>query len=184
MAAKLHEELSQVMEQKKVVKNQSKGFLHFLKTNSSQMLNIGATFFCVLLSYQIIALRRSGRFRQAELEEAREKLCQKQELLQSLTNEEFVQQMAQECAESVGKSRWGLGRQQRSDLAATMQSIIDRNLSQRIGDAGLTEEQKKERIVDALRDAVQAATGETAEAIEIMEDASGTKVVQKRVFSI
>jgi hypothetical protein len=65
-----------------------------------------------------------------------------------------------------------------------MQSIIDRNLGQRIGDAGLTEEQKKERIVDALRDAVQAATGETAEDIEIIEDASGSKVVQKRVFSI
>ena len=185
MAVKLHQELSQVMAQEKVIKNQSRGFLHFLKTNSTQILNIGATFFCVLLSYQIIALRKSGRIRQAELEEAREKLLQKQELLQSLTDEEFVRQMAQECAETVGNSWWGFRGQQRNDLAATMQSIIGRNLGERIGDAGFTEEQKKQMIVDALRDAVRAVMiGETVEDIEIKEDASGSKVVQKRVFSI
>jgi hypothetical protein len=182
MAVKLHEELSQMMEQKKVVK-QRRGFVHVLKSNSSAMINIGATFFCVLLSYQIIALRRSGRVRQAELEEAREKLAQKQELLQSLTDEAFIHKMALECVASAEEpSRWR--RQPKSELEATMQSILVKNLSQRIGDAGLSEEQKKERIVNALRDAVQAADGETVEAIEIMENASGSKVVKKRVFSM
>lgn len=189
MAVKFHKELSQVMAQEKVIKNESRGFLHFLKTNSTQILNIGATFFCVLLSYQIIALRKTGRIRQAELEEAREQLLQKQELLQSLTDEEFVQQMAQECAETVRNSWWGFRGQQRNDLAATMQSIIGRKLGERIGDAGFTEEQKKQIIVDAIRDAVRAVMiGETVEDrvedIEIKEDASGRKVVQKRVFSI
>ena len=185
MATKLHQELSQVMEQKMVIQNkQPKGFLHFLKTNSSQMLTIGATFFCVILSYQIIALRQSGRTRQAELEAAKENLLQKQILLQSLTDEEFVRQVAQECAETVGKSWWGFQRQQRSDLAARMHSIINRNLAERIGDAGLTEEQTRGRAVDALCDTVPAAIGETVEDIEIIEDATGSKIVQKRVFSI
>jgi hypothetical protein len=182
MAAKLHEELSQVMEQKKVVK-QRRGFVHFLKSNSSAMINIGATFFCVLLSYQIIALRRSGRARQAELEESREKLAQKQELLQSLTDDEFIRKMAAECAESV-QGPWRWRPPPKSDLEATMQSILVKNLSLRIGDAGLSEEQKKEQIFSALRDVLTAADGETVEAIEIMENASGSKIVKKRVFSI
>jgi hypothetical protein len=182
MAAKLHEELSQLMEQKKVVK-QRRGFVHFLKGNSSAMINVGATFFCVLLSYQIIALRRSGRVRQTELEESKENLTQKQELLLSLTDDDFIHKMALECAESAeGPSRWR--RQAKGDLEAAMQSVLVKNLSQRIGDAGLSEEQKKERIVHALRDAVQAADGETVEAIEIMENASGSKVVKKRLFSM
>jgi hypothetical protein len=163
-----------------------------MKANKTQFLNIGASFFCVLLAYQIVALRRSGRSRQRQLDETREKLSQKQSLLQSLTSDEFVTRMANECAAMVlleenAKSKWSIGNRQLSEkeLAEKLHPVVDLLLNERIGDAGLTEEQKTEKTVEALRNAQVSHTEfDLEETIAIVEDDSGQKVVQKRVFSM
>ena len=158
MAEKMRDELAGVMKKKNIAAATGekppppKGFIHFIKTNKTQFLNIGASFFCVLLAYQIVALRRSGRYRQRQLDETRDELSTKQSLLQSLTSDEFVTRMATECAAMVlleenAKRKWSIGNRQLSEeeLAEKLHPVIDLLLNERIGDAGLTEEQKKEK---------------------------------------
>ena len=196
MAEKMHDELAQVMKQKTQPIKESKpighGFVQFMKANKTQFLNIGASFFCVLLAYQIVALRRSGRFRQKQLEERKQEVREKQEILQSLTSDEFVTRMAQECAAMVlleedAKSKWSIRKRQLSadELAEKLHPVIDLLLNEQIGDAGLTEEQKKEQTVAALRNAqVSQSEIDVSDVIDIVEDSSGQKVVQKRVFTM
>ncbi len=75
-----------------------------------------------------------------------------------MTSDEFVTRMAKECAAMVlleenAKSKWSIGNRQLSpeELAEKLHPVIDLILNERVGDAGLTEEQKKERAVEALR---------------------------------
>jgi hypothetical protein len=197
MAEKMRDELAEVIKKKplqpiKESKYIGHGFVQFMKANKTQFLNIGASFFCVLLAYQIVALRRSGRYRQKQLDEQKQELLEKQEILRSLTTDEFVTRMAKECAAMVlleedAKSKWSIRKRQLSadELAEKLHPVIDLLLNEQIGDAGLTEEQKKERTVEALRNAQVSQTKiDVAEVIDIVEDSSGQKVVQKRVFSI
>jgi len=197
MKTKLRDELAEVLtKQKPPTPTESKsvghGFVQFMKANKTQFLNIAASFFCVLLAYQIVALRRSGKFRQKQLDDRKEELAEKQELLRLLTSDEFVTRMSQECAAMVlleedAKSKWSIGKRQLSaeELAEKLHPVIDLLLNEQIGDAGLTEEQKKEKAVTALRNAQVSQTEiDMEEAIAIVEDESGQKVVQKRVFSM
>lgn len=195
MKTKMRDELADVMMKQKPTSSPEKkpaGFVHFLKANKTQFLNIGASFFCVLLAYQIVALRRSGRYRQKQLDERKQEVAEKQALLRSLTSDEFVTRMAQECAAMVlleedAKSKWSIGKRQLSpdELAEKLHPVIDLLLNEQIGDAGLTEEQKKERTVTALRNAQVSQTEiNFEEAIAIVEDDSGKKVAQKKVFSM
>lgn len=196
MAEKMRDELAGVMKKNgtagEKTRPANKGFVQFMKANKTQFLNIGASFFCVLLAYQIVALRRSGRYRQQQLDETRDELSEKQSLLRSLTSDEFVTRMAKECAAMVlleenAKSKWSIGNRQLSpeELAEKLHPVIDLILNERVGDAGLTEEQKKERAVEALRNAQVSQTKiDIEEAFAIVEDDKGQKVAQKRVFSM
>lgn len=200
MKSKLHSELQNVIQKPKSsppAESSSKpiGFVDFLKRQKTQFLNIGASFFCVLLAYQIVALRRSGRYRQEQLNLTKREVEEKQALLQVLTSEEFVTKLAQECASMVlleqdanNKSRWSIGKRPLSadELAGKLHPVIHLALSEEIGDAGLTEEQIKEKTVEALRNAQVSQTDiEIDEAIAIVEDSeSGETVVQKRVFQM
>lgn len=197
MKTQLRDELAGVMNKQKPQpppKPKVGGFVHFLKVNKTQFLNIGASFFCVLLAYQIVALRRSGRYRQQQLDERKQEVAEKQALLRSLTNDEFVNRMAQECAamvlleEDANKRKWAIGSRQMSpeELAEKLRPVIDLLLNEQIGDEGLTEEQKKEKTVVALRNAQVSQTEiDVEEAIAIVQDSeSGKKVVQKRVFQM
>jgi hypothetical protein len=100
--------------------------------------------------------------------------------------------MAKECAAMVlleenAKRKWSIGNRQLSpeELAEKLHPVIDLILNERVGDAGLTEEQKKERAVEALRNAQVSQTKiDIEEAFAIVEDDKGQKVAQKRVFSM
>mmetsp|Transcript_5154 Transcript_5154/g.7836 ORF Transcript_5154/g.7836 Transcript_5154/m.7836 type:complete len:310 (+) Transcript_5154:158-1087(+) len=150
------------------------GFVKFLRTNKSQLLNIGVSFVCVIFAHQIVGMRQAGRKLEENLQKSEKQLEQTQQTLQSLTDEEFVQRVAKECVEALASShgesdrstasRWGLSRSSKAtnmtantkdSTIAKLMPAIRNILEDRIGDTGLTEDQRKTKIVDALKSAME-----------------------------
>jgi len=163
------------------------------------MINIAATFVCTILAYQNVALRQGGRNLQQQLEDKDLELQQNKRLLVSLTTSDFSQSMAERCNEEVQATSktTGWGRSSPKDYSDSFTSIIHQALSRRIGDAGLSEKEKRDQIQIKLQEAQhelmvqqqeEARSSilhtEEPESIEVVEEPSGATVVRKRNFSI
>mmetsp|Transcript_17194 Transcript_17194/g.24201 ORF Transcript_17194/g.24201 Transcript_17194/m.24201 type:complete len:318 (-) Transcript_17194:62-1015(-) len=194
------------------------GFAKFLKTNKSQLLNIGVSFVCVIFAHQIVGMRQAGRKLEEKLQKSETQLEQTQQTLQSLTDEEFVQSVAKECVEALTSksetdgsstsSIWGLSRStkivnitanNKDSIMEKLKPAIRTILQNRIGDSGLSEEQRKVKIVDELKSEMErksmeeqmllssspeklltqlAATNETTESSLPSSSSSSSEVVE------
>lgn len=161
------------------------------------MINIGATFACTLLAYQIVGLRKASQKLERQLQEKEDELKEKQRLLSSLTDEEsFVRPVAQQCQDQVAAatSNSGWGRSSSStDYTDSFSSILQQALKKRIGSHGLSDLEKRDQIAFKLQQAQEELQKDVAaavhgadepELVEILERESGAKVVRKRNFSI
>ena len=210
-AAQLHHELEDLLQThiKRVQEEQARpvyqGFFNFVKKNKSEMMIIAAGFVCTLLAYQIVGLRRYNQRLEKTVKENELELLQKRELLQSLTKSEFVQPIAEQInheiqsniSSSNGRALLSLGRRKETDYSEVMATTIQQALEKRIGDAGLSTDQKKELVMAKLQmaqdellvkqlHAGQAVkeTNEDSEIVEVLQKSTGEQVVKKRKLSM
>lgn len=209
-AAQLHHELEDLLQThiKRVQEEQSRpiyqGFFNFLKKNKAEMMSIAASFVCTLLAYQIVGLRRYNQHLEKTVKENEHELLQKQELLQSLTKSDFVQPIVEQInhemqsnIRSNSKTMLSLVRRTETDYSEMMATTIQQALQKRIGDAGLSTEQKKELVMARLQMAQdellvkqlhvgQAIKEENKESeiIEVLQKSTGEQVVKTRKFSM
>jgi len=221
-ATQLHHELEGLMHNHhtRIKEEQSRpayeGFFSFIRRNKGEMINIGAGFVCTMLAYQIVGLSKYSQKLEGQLQEHKEALEEKRTLLVSLSSPDFVQRVAQECKEAISEdaqpSSWFGGvratQDQQGESRNATPSILDeisktlgQALRKRIGDAGLSEEQKRDQIMTKLQQAqdelvktsqrqedgealnFMALTDENE--VEIVEDSSsGATIVKKRRFAI
>jgi hypothetical protein len=191
-AEQLHRELKAMMERQdeRLRVEQSRGLFtrigDFMKQSRSQIINILAAFACVVLAYQIAVIRRYGRLLEQKVKENEQELRDKQALLRSLTGEDFLTRVADQCAAQLASSSrsggW-FGPSNKEKTAAMVLPILQKEIGAMIGDSALTEEEKKEKVVKELMQRA-SATAKVGVQVEVTEGESGTKVVKKRVFSI
>lgn len=163
------------------------------------MINIGATFVCTLLAYQIVGLRKSSQKLERQLQEKEDELKEKQRLLSSLTDEKiFARPVAQQCqgqvaAAATSNSGWGRSSTASADYTDSFSDILQQALKKRIGSHGLSDLEKRDQIAFKLQQAKEELQKDVAaavqgadepELVEILERESGAKVVRKRNFSI
>jgi hypothetical protein len=209
-ATQLHHELEDLVQAhiKRVQEEQARpiyqGFFSFVKKNKGEMMSIAAAFVCTLLAYQIVGLRRYNQRLEKTVKDNEHELLEKQELLQSLTKTEFVKSIAEQINHEIQSDNssnnraiisWG-GRKEK-DYSEMVAITIQHALQKQIGDAGLTTEQKKERVMVRLQiaqdellvkqlEANQAVKeeNEESEIIEVLQKSTGEQVVKKRKFSM
>jgi uncharacterized protein YidB (DUF937 family) len=217
-ATQLHHELEDLMQNhhKRLKEESSRpvyaGFFSFMKRNKGEMINIGAAFLCTMLAYQIVGLRKYSQRLERELKEQKDAVDEKQRLLHSLSSAEFVQSTAQNCQQAMQdsgvsskSSSWFGTKQEDSDatLVDTISQVLSRALRARIGDAGLSEEQKRDAIMTKLQQAQEelllaSAKQQKQEEAELMslmglgsnesevvqDSESGETIVKKRRFAM
>lgn len=127
---------------------------------------------------------------------------QKRNLLKAITDQSFVHEMATKCTKEVNNktsnvfSFWGRS-SSKANMEAQISSVLETQLNNLIGDEGLTEDEKNAKQFEELKqdngseiDKIKALTMENSTKeeegiqIEMMDDASGNKVVKKSVFRI
>ena len=86
------------------------------------------------------------------MERKEQELEEKRKLLKSITSEEFVSKLVENCtAVEVGQSSsWGL-KSKKEDRNERLRSSLLSDLASLIGDAGLTEDEKNAREMEELR---------------------------------
>ena len=86
------------------------------------------------------------------MERKEKELEEKRKLLKSITSEEFVSKLVENCtAVEVGQSSsWGL-KSKKEDRNERLRSSLLSDLASLIGDAGLTEDEKNAREMEELR---------------------------------
>eukprot|EP00548_Thalassiothrix_antarctica_P018192 CAMPEP_0194187896 /NCGR_PEP_ID=MMETSP0154-20130528/52787_1 /TAXON_ID=1049557 /ORGANISM="Thalassiothrix antarctica, Strain L6-D1" /LENGTH=114 /DNA_ID=CAMNT_0038907921 /DNA_START=433 /DNA_END=774 /DNA_ORIENTATION=+ len=81
-------------------------------------------------------------------------LEKKRKLLHSLTESTFIEHIARECQDRVSESKkdrgWYNNNTNAQSHASIFQSIISDALRKQIGDAGLSDEQKRNQIVSKI----------------------------------
>jgi hypothetical protein len=200
-ATQLHHELEELMNtHNKRVKEELQTpiyehFFGFIKRNKGEMINIGAAFICTLLAYQIVGLRKAGHKLEQLIKDKQQELEEKKALLSSLTDASFVEPLAQRCMQAIDEQQTGRGWSRKSspDVATDLASIIQQELKRRIGDAGLSEQQKKDLMMTKLQQeqkalleskALLSSSMEEEEPVEVIQDDAGVKIVKKRKFAI
>lgn len=137
-----------------------------------------------------------------ELEKTQLELEKRRKLLKSITSEEFLSQMAENCATTAGSNASSgiLGRKPGSlrfrDKDAIV-AVLSKDLGSLIGDSSLTEDEKQARQLEALR--VQgkdqdvaiieklsalSQSSEEEDTEQWVVDADGKTTVKKSVFRI
>ena len=156
-------------------------FLSFLKASKPEIVNIFFAFVCVLLAYQIHAMRAGIRKLQADANEKDEEIVRLRSILANLvsTNDSgggdinandntFSMRLATKCAavvknifyeseKRVGYS-WILGKKLASGDALEVENLVNQlepvilsEMQLNVGDAAFTPEELKERHVAALK---------------------------------
>lgn len=172
----------------------------FIGQNKREFMNITIAFIGTLLAYQIVGLRKYSQRLENEIKEKEETLQDTQALLRSLTEEEFVRTTVDTIKHEIqmrnsekGGNTWGRRRNE-PDPSDVMVATIHQALTKRIGDAGLSAEERRDRIMAKLQTAqdellqqqlptTSAVIGES-DVIEVLEKSTGEQVVKKRKFSI
>jgi len=153
-------------------------FLSFLKASKPEIVNIFFAFVCVLLAYQIHAMRAGIRKLQAEASDKEEEIARLRSILAKLVdsgegvtdanNNTFSVRLANQCAEVVKRIfyesekrvgySWILGKKLASGDALEVENLIDQlqpvilsEMQSIVGDAAFTPEEIKERRVAALK---------------------------------
>lgn len=153
-------------------------FLSFLKASKPEIVNIFFAFVCVLLAYQIHAMRAGIRKLQADASDMEEEIVRLRSILAKLVDSgegvtdandnTFSVRLATKCAEvvksifyesekRVGYS-WILGKKLASGDALEVENLIDQlqpvilsEMQSIVGDAAFTTEEMKERRVAVLK---------------------------------
>ena len=184
-------------------------FLDFVRNSKSQIINIFATFTCVLLAWQIVNIRKGARKLIESAEETNEKMEEYKLILRMLSSEEFTtkvskmheKEMKKREGQGSGKSSW-LGRsdpksiEKESDsLSAILRSELVKVIGNRalnnteIEELKLVELQKEMGIVRAKKEkasSVKSATSDSSLAeleqlfIEVQKDGDSDRTVIKR----
>jgi len=153
-------------------------FLSFLKASKPEIVNIFFAFVCVLLAYQIHAMRAGIRKLQAEASDKEEEIARLRSILAKLVdsgegvtdanNNTFSVRLANQCAEVVKRIfyesekrvgySWILGKKLASGDALEVENLIDQlqpvilsEMQSIVGDAAFTTEEMKERRVAVLK---------------------------------
>jgi hypothetical protein len=137
-----------------------------------------------------------------ELEKTQSELDEKRKLLKSITSEDFLSKVAENCSAALSngsKKGWAIGSAGKgSSSKEAIMEVISKDLSSLIRDAGLTEDEIHARELEELRakgkDSEEAAieklsslsqsSGQEETIEEWVEDADGKKTVKKSVFRI
>eukprot|EP00559_Dactyliosolen_fragilissimus_P002254 CAMPEP_0184858744 /NCGR_PEP_ID=MMETSP0580-20130426/3813_1 /TAXON_ID=1118495 /ORGANISM="Dactyliosolen fragilissimus" /LENGTH=350 /DNA_ID=CAMNT_0027355047 /DNA_START=53 /DNA_END=1101 /DNA_ORIENTATION=- len=138
------------------------GFLDFIKKNRGELINIFASFFCVLLAWQIHGMRNGARRLLGKAEEDRLAIDRLRDILQTLDDatfrERILNQLEEELLENKGTentesvsflSRWKrssasehtvrqLNEDQVAKVKDVLASILAANLQKEIGESHLT----------------------------------------------
>jgi hypothetical protein len=176
----------------------------FISRNKQELLNMFATFMCVILAYQIVGMRKGRDNVESKLESTRRAVEEKESILQALQDDDFVNKVASRVSDELDEepkstSWWGKPRWSQDDQAAVIARVLQQELQARIGDAGLSEETKKQlRMKELQRLKMQqqgieelqllqltlGVLGDKPEAIleQVVEEVgdNGTTVVKKR----
>ncbi|KAL3767987.1 hypothetical protein ACHAWU_005445 [Discostella pseudostelligera] len=180
----LHAELKEMIAAQKARQSEElqrpigSNFLSFLKASKPEIVNIFFAFVCVLLAYQIHAMRAGIRKLQAEASDKEEEIARLRSILAKLVdsgegvtdanNNTFSVRLANQCAEVVKRIfyesekrvgySWILGKKLASGDALEVENLIDQlqpvilsEMQSIVGDAAFTPEEIKERRVAALK---------------------------------
>jgi hypothetical protein len=156
----IRRELEVIMDQQQKRQQQNNvGMLQamtgFLSRHKQELLNMFATFMCVILAYQIVGMRKGRDTVESRLESTRRAVEEKEGLLRALQEDDFVHKVASrvtdELDNTVSKSTSWWGQRSQDDPAAVIARVLRQELQARIGDAGLSEETKKEMRMKELQ---------------------------------
>lgn len=169
-------------------------FIAFLKSSKPEIVNIFFAFVCVLLAYQIHAMRAGIRKLQADASEKDKEIHRLRNILADLSDcggkdgtdatgtTSFSTKLAGKCAEVIknifcesekraGYS-WILGKKLASGDALEVENLVDQlqpviisEIQSTVGNAAFTPEQIKERRVAALK--IQSDSGHQPFAVDV-----------------
>mmetsp|Transcript_26074 Transcript_26074/g.38560 ORF Transcript_26074/g.38560 Transcript_26074/m.38560 type:complete len:260 (-) Transcript_26074:798-1577(-) len=206
-ASQLHSKLENLMhkENHSATEQESRPiyriFFASLLKKKAEMINVGAALVCTLLAYQLVAIKIRSRKLEEKLKLRDDELIERQALLKSLTESAFLDHLSDKCIERISNAPRGIlwTRSKKSqDFMPDIESILKEEILQHIGDAGLSEEEKKKKVVTKLQEAqkelIQAASqqqtkqenmvGIQQKDPEILNAPSGEKIVKVTKFSI
>jgi hypothetical protein len=171
----------------------------FVSQNKREFMNITIAFIGTLFAYQIAGLRKYSQRLEKEINEKEETLQDAQALLRSLTEEEFIRTTVDTIKHEIqmrnsdkGGNTWGRRRSE-PDHSELMATIVRQALVKRIGDAGLSADERRDRIMAKLQTAQDELLQQQlptnfvtveSDVIEVLEKSTGEQVVKKRKFSI
>ena len=178
-------------------------FASFLYKNKREMMNIVIAFVGTIFAYQIAGLRRYGNRLENEIKEKELELQDAQALLRSLTQDEFVRktvdaikyEIQMDDSENRSSSTW-FRRRNEPDHSEVMATVIQKALQKRIGDAGLSADEKRDRVMEKLKNAqddllqqqqqlpTNSSATDDSDILAVWEESTGEQVVKKRRFSI
>jgi hypothetical protein len=174
-AAELHAELNALLDaQAKRRADEANrpigaGFLDFVKKSKSELINIFAAFTCVLLSWQIVSIRKGARKLIDSAEEQNQKMEEMKIVLRKLSSDDFQSEIANKFELEAkrndipiyhkgSKSRWlgTLGVKPVNNQASSKQvlkTILKAELGNVIGDKALTTlELEDKRLADLQKE--------------------------------
>jgi hypothetical protein len=114
-AAELHSELNALLESqaKRRAEEANRpfgaGFIEFVKTSKSELINITAAFTCVMLAYQIVNVRKGARRLIEKAEEMNGTVEEYRQILRILSSEAFVQGVEGEYQKEINRNDNGSG---------------------------------------------------------------------------
>lgn len=175
-AAEIHAELNALLEQQakrraeEANRGFGAGFLDFVKKSKSQLINIMATFTCVLLAYQIVNIRKGARKLLDQAEENNVSMEEYRKILRVLSSQEFVEKVAKayemervryNIPDTNGKLGGLLGKFSNkasaanenvsSDEMKVISDVLSSELSKVIGDRALTSAEIEEKKLKQLQ---------------------------------
>lgn len=140
------------------------GFLDFVKKSKSELINIFAAFTCVLLSWQIVNIRKGAKKLIQEAEEQNRKLEEMKMVLRMLASEEFQDGVVHRYDDEKNKVHSGSNKKSRSlfglkirhqddevSLREILKQVIHRELESVIGDKALTTPELEEKRLTELQ---------------------------------
>ncbi len=211
-AAELHAELNTLLESQaqrradEANRHFGAGFLDFVKSSKSELINIFAAFTCVLLAWQIAAIRKGARRLLDDAEEKNEKMEEFKQVLRVLSSDEFLERIAgiyrEELKEKAknngaggtnGSVRGWFGKGKRNNVMSEVEGgtgsndiltdILKRELIKVIGDKVLTSAEIEEKRLRQLQREMGLITGkEQKERIEKSKTADDSLGGLEQVF--
>ena len=143
----------------------------YFQSSGPQLINVAASMVCVVLATQVVKLRQQKTKLEKELEEQVNAISEKEALLQSLVETDFVERIVDKCVEESsvdGKEKetggvWSWFGESESTVedkddtvlvqvsAGSTKRLLVKELQNRIGNAGLSKDRLDKKGLQQLR---------------------------------